>query len=74
MDVKEHINKGISRIKSANEGRTKKYKAGLLKQLDENLRVKKQSIEENNGLITRYKSAKPQQLTQMQEALQKAAA
>ncbi len=69
IDVKKEIKGALQRTVKGNASRTEKYKAGILVKLNDNLNVKKQSIEDNQGLITRYKSAKPKELTQMQQAL-----
>lgn len=73
MNIRKHIKDNLAKTRRNNESRTKKYKQNLLKQLDENLNVKGQKVKDNKGLIDRYKSAKPQELNQMQEAMLKGA-
>lgn len=72
MNIRKHIKDNLAKTRRNNESRTKKYKHNLLKQLDENLNKKKQSIADNQGLISRYHSAKPQGLNQMQQAMEAA--
>lgn len=72
MNTRKEIKNNLSKIKRGNYNRTKSYKQKLLKQIDENINKRGQSIAENKGLIIRYQSAKPQQLTQMQQAMEDA--
>jgi hypothetical protein len=72
MNIRKQIKDNLTRIRRNNEQRTKKYKQSLLKQLDENINKKKQSVQDNQGLINRYHGAKPQGLTQMQQAMEAA--
>lgn len=73
MDIKKQINQNIERIEQRNKTQTSKYRQSLLKQLNENINKKKQSVQDNQGLIDRYHGAKPRPLTQMQQAMQEAA-
>lgn len=72
MSLRQKINRCIKGIIKANEARTKKHKQNMLKQLAHNLHVKKETKEENQGLIDRYTNAKPQGLTPMQQAMKDA--
>ena len=69
MDVQEHIKNAINKVERINADRTLEYKKKLKEQIRVNLLEKKESIQNNQGLIQRYYSAKPQPLTYMQEAM-----
>ena len=73
MNTKKQIKKAISKVERANANRTEAYKKRLKEKIRVNLHEKKQSKEDNQVLIDRFYSAKPQQLTQMQQALLEAA-
>lgn len=72
MNIKKTITENIKRIEQRNAAQTLKYKQSILTQLDINVNKKKQSVEDNQGLIARYQGAKPRPLTQMQQAMQEA--
>lgn len=69
MDIRNEINKGITRAKAISKSKCKKQKQRMLDQLSENLQKKDESVKDNRGLILRYQNAKPTGLTQMQQAL-----
>lgn len=73
MDIRKYIKKAIGKIEARNASRTKGYKKKLKEQIRVNLLEKKESVDSNKGLIRRYYNAKPQPLTQMQQALMEAA-
>lgn len=71
MDIKKQIRKSLNKTRSIAEKRTKRYKENLTEKIKVNL-AKGQSVQENQVLIDRVYSAKPQGFNQMQQAFQEA--
>ena len=78
--IRSHIANRLDQIKKKSETQLVTYKQGLLTQLKTNLqkternkdgsiKTPQEKIADNQGLITRYKSAKAHPLTQMQQAM-----
>jgi Txe/YoeB family toxin of Txe-Axe toxin-antitoxin module len=70
MDIRAHITDGLQKIERFNTGKTEAYKRRIKEQIRVNIHEKKQPVQANQVLIDKYYSAKPQPLTQIQEALQ----
>ena len=69
VNIHREIKKKIAKVRKVNSARTESYKAGIKEKIRVNLLEKKQTPEQNKGLIQRYYSAKPKELTQIQQAL-----
>jgi len=74
MNIKTEINTRIDKVVASNASRLKNYKAKLFNQIKINIKNKGQTAKDNKVLADRYYNAIPAPLTQMQLALQKAAA
>lgn len=72
MNIKQTIKSNLTAIQRKSDARTAKYRQRLLGTLEQNLTKKGQTVEDNKGLIERYKNAKPQGLNIMQQAMKDA--
>lgn len=75
MNITKRISDNLDKIEKKSRASTDKYKERLLTQLKCNIdkaKDKKQAVQDNKGIIDRYKSAEPKPLTQMQQAMQEA--
>ena len=81
--IRSHIANRLDQVKQKSEKQLVTYKQGLLTQLKTNLqkterhkdgtlKTAQEKIEDNQGLITRYKTARPHPFNQMQQAFAEA--
>ena len=69
MNIRQTIKETAANIEKSQKSRTDKYKRRMLDELQTNLHKKKQTKEQNQGLIRRIVSAKPRGHNQMTLAL-----
>lgn len=72
MSLNKYIRSSLKKVEQRNQSAADKHKKRLLKQIQTNLMEKGESVQDNQGLISRYHGAKPKGFNAMQQAFAEA--